>query len=66
MGYIANVPLRFGDGWIHPGESVPVEPGRNYRALLQRGEISLHADKDQDAAGPRGRVSSARSPRSSD
>lgn len=65
-GFIANVPLRFGDGWLHPGESVPVEPGRNYRAMLQRGQISAVADKDEDGVGPRGRISSARAPRQSE
>lgn len=39
MGYVATRRLRFGDGWIEPGEPVPVEEGRNYASLLAHGHI---------------------------
>lgn len=41
MGYMANVPLRFGDGIIQPGERVPVERGRNYPLMLRLNQISV-------------------------
>lgn len=39
--YVARRPLRFGVTLIQPGEPVPVESGRNYSAMLSRGEIAL-------------------------
>lgn len=39
MGYVATRRLRFGDGWIEPGETVPEEEGRNYASLLALGHI---------------------------
>jgi|GEM_PF-3264511 len=39
MPYIAKRRLRFGDGWIEPGEPVPEEEGRNYASLLTHGHI---------------------------
>jgi hypothetical protein len=39
--YVAQIRLRFGDGFILPGEPVPVEPGRNYALMLSLGEISF-------------------------
>jgi hypothetical protein len=44
MAFIALARLRFGEGWIEPGEQVPVEPGRAYDAMVQRGEIALVPD----------------------
>ena len=39
--YIAQKPgLRFGDRQLEVGEPVPLEPGRNYRGMLDRGEIA--------------------------
>lgn len=40
MAYVATRRLRFGDGWIEPGEPVPVEEGRNYASLLTLGHIA--------------------------
>lgn len=37
--YVARKPLRFGDRTLQPGESVPVEPGRDYRLMLRLGQI---------------------------
>lgn len=37
--YVAQTRLRFGDGFIDPGEPVPVVPGRNYSQMLSLGEI---------------------------
>lgn len=39
MAYIATRRLRWGDGWIEPGESVPEEEGRSYASLLALGHI---------------------------
>ncbi len=50
MGYIACEPLKFGDRTILPGEPVPVERGRNYRGMLQRGEIQVRADEQPEPA----------------
>lgn len=44
MAFIALARLRFGDGWIDPGENVPVEPGRAYDQMVHRGEIALVPD----------------------
>lgn len=64
MGFVAIQPLKFGDGWLQPGEPVPVEKGRNYRMMLQRGEIAAVADEN-DETGPRGRLVRSRAPRAS-
>jgi hypothetical protein len=37
--YVAQTRLKFGDGFIQPGEPVPVVPGRNYAQMLALGEI---------------------------
>lgn len=40
MSYVAVHRLKWGDGWIEPGEAVPEgEPGRNYAHLLRLGMI---------------------------
>ena len=41
--YLANHPLLFGSEWLNPDEPVPEEPGRDYGAMLARGEIRLAA-----------------------
>ncbi|GGR68186.1 hypothetical protein GCM10008959_32850 [Deinococcus seoulensis] len=38
--FIARKPLRFGDRILQPGESVPVELGRDYRLMLRLGQIT--------------------------
>ena len=43
-GYIAVARLRWGDGYIEPGELVPVEEGRNYTSLLRLGRIARVQD----------------------
>lgn len=53
MGYMATVPLRFGDGHIMPGEPVPVEQGRNYASLLRRGAIAVVSDDVQASQAKR-------------
>lgn len=53
MGYIACEPLKFGDRTILPGEPVPVERGRNYRGMLQRGEIQVTVEQPEPARRPR-------------
>ena len=52
MGYIANVPLKFGHGFIMPGESVPVQRGRNYASMLRLGQITLVRDPGAPAPDP--------------
>jgi hypothetical protein len=39
--YVAVGRLRWGDGWLEPGDRVPLEPGRNYGSLLRHGLIAL-------------------------
>jgi hypothetical protein len=39
--YVALVNMRWGDGWLKPGDPVPNEPGRNYGSLLRQGKIAL-------------------------
>lgn len=59
MGYIANIPLRFGDGIIEPGEEVPVERGRSYASMLRLGQITIVRDREPDTdAAPRRRRTS--------
>lgn len=64
MGYVAVHRLKWGDGYIEPGESVPSgDHNRNYRMMLQRGDILVHADPRLNALGPHGGISSERAPR---
>lgn len=45
MIYVACERLRWGDGWIEPGQPVPMgEPGRNYAQLRRLGRIKLATD----------------------
>lgn len=44
VAFVALARLRFGDGWIEPGETVPVEDGRGYDAMVLRGEVALVPD----------------------
>lgn len=37
---IALERLRFGDGYLEPGDEVPWEPGRNYVSMLYLGQIN--------------------------
>lgn len=40
LAYVALKRLRWGKGWIEPGEPVPAgEPGRNYGQMLRLGSI---------------------------
>lgn len=47
MAFVALKRLRFGDGYLLPGDEVPIEDGRNYDAALHLGEI---AEMDSVAA----------------
>ena len=38
--YVATRRLRWGDRWLEVGEEVPQELGRNYGALVRRGDIA--------------------------
>ncbi len=38
--YVATRHLRWGDGWLDAGDEVPQEAGRNYAALVRRGDIA--------------------------
>lgn len=49
MAYVATRTLKFGDGWIQPGEEVPEEEGRNYRSLLNLGHIQEVAKAPESA-----------------
>lgn len=71
--YVAQVRLKWGDGFIEPGEPVPADSGRNYQLLLAQGEIVFvghddeqgpHAD-ERPHAGSQVREQSQRSARSS-
>lgn len=55
MAYIALKNLRFGDGWLAPGDPVPVEPGRNYAGMVRTGLI---ADAPQVSPAPTRSVAS--------
>jgi len=37
--YVAVVHMRWGDTWLEPGDEVPIEPGRNYGAMIRQGLI---------------------------
>lgn len=39
--YVACKRLRWGDGYIEPGERVPVEDGRNYELLVRLEHIAI-------------------------
>jgi hypothetical protein len=38
--YVAVRHIRFGDGWLAPGDAVPVEPGRDYGVMVHQGDIA--------------------------
>jgi hypothetical protein len=38
--YVATRRLKWGGGWIEPGQEVPQEQGRNYASLVRHGEIA--------------------------
>lgn len=42
--YIAVKRLRWGTGWIEPGEEVPADQRRNYIGMLRLGQISRVGD----------------------
>jgi hypothetical protein len=50
MGYVALERLRWGDGWIEPGQPVPAdEPGRNYDNAVYLGQIArVPSDDDPE------------------
>jgi hypothetical protein len=37
--YVALRHMRFGDGWLQPGDPVPVEGGRDYGRMVRQGLI---------------------------
>src|SRR5579875_1789669 len=39
--YVAQVRLKWDDGFIQPGEPVPAGTGRNYQLMLAQGEITF-------------------------
>ena len=39
-GFIAILPIRFGDKWLQPGDPVPMERGRNYGSMVRLGQIA--------------------------
>jgi hypothetical protein len=45
--WVALKKLRWGGGWIEPGELVPNERGRNYEALWRLGSIAPAAAPEQ-------------------
>lgn len=52
MAYVAASRLRWGDGWIEPGEAVPEgEPGRNYAHLLRLGLIREQPESQTKSPG---------------
>jgi hypothetical protein len=48
--WIALTRLRWGGGWIEPGELVPSERGRNYEAMWRRGQIAPHVAEPKEKA----------------
>jgi hypothetical protein len=42
--YVALAHMRFGDGFLEPGDIVPVEAGRNYASLLRQRKIAVVID----------------------
>jgi hypothetical protein len=53
--YVALKQLRWGDGWLEPGDEVPIEPGRRYGAMVRHGQISqlLEAAGEKPKGGRR-------------
>lgn len=43
--YVAQVRLKWEDGFIQPGEPVPADTGRNYQSMLSLGEIVFVGDE---------------------
>lgn len=51
--YVAQVRLRWEDGFIQPGEPVPADTGRNYQLMLAQGEIVFAGSDDGNQTRPR-------------
>lgn len=49
---IARSALRFGDGYLMPGDVVPKEPGRDFGPWLEAGLIEEVPDLPQEPAPP--------------
>jgi hypothetical protein len=51
--YIALQEIRWGDGWLQPGDEVPLEDGRNYGSLIRHGKISQVVEPAEKPKGGR-------------
>jgi hypothetical protein len=40
LRYVALRHLRWGAGWLKPGEEVPIEDGRDYGLMIAQGQIA--------------------------
>jgi hypothetical protein len=60
-GFVALLPIRFGDEILEPGDEVPVERGRNYPQMMRLGQIAVVRESKPASSGSRSRSKAASS-----
>jgi hypothetical protein len=51
--FVALKTLKWGDGWLQPGDEVPMEDGRRYGSMVRHGMISQVVEPAEKPAGRR-------------